>query len=74
VPSDYIPAEDSTDSAECWAELRTAVQRLEASMTEFQDAVTGLDDAFASVDSSVERTTPTALAANASQSESAAGD
>ena len=47
---DDVPTDEPTDSAACWAELRTAMQQLETSMTDLQDAVTGLDSAFANVE------------------------
>lgn len=76
MPNDDVPADEPTDSADCWAELRTAVQQLESSMTEFQDAVTGLDSAFATVESSVNQPAPTPSAASdaAMSTESSADD
>lgn len=51
---DDAPTDEPTDSAACWAELRSAMQQLETSMTDLQDAVTGLDSAFANVEAASE--------------------
>jgi hypothetical protein len=76
MPDEHVPTDDQSESAACWAELRTAMQELETSMTDLQDAVTGLDSAFATVESAVDEheTVPLAAGDTAATSDSVAGD
>lgn len=75
MPDQQVPTDDRTESAACWAELRTAMQELETSMTDLQDAVTGLDSAFETVESSVDEHEGAPLAPDAvATSDSVAGD